>query len=289
MPRGKLRPTLAEVKALLAQDRDFVRPLVQTVLQELLEAEMTEVLGAEKGERPPARPGYRAGYDASAACPASSLWSPTTMPAVARRSSRSGRRRPGHAVTCTSAGTLWTTCRARSTMTACPRAGCGRPGGPPRPRGGQARARGLARQTAGDLSQALRRDRGAHRGDAHLLSAAAPAPQAPQVDQSARTPERRDQAADPPRPHLPERRELPTADPGARGRNARELARGASLPQHGRPARAQQGGAADRGVMLIHLPCGPPCALPTRAHHRHHDPSCRRFRTQLRAGGRRWW
>jgi putative transposase len=62
MPRGKLRPTLEEVKALLVEDRDFLRPLVQAVLQELLEAEMTEALGAEKGERTPARLGHRSGY-----------------------------------------------------------------------------------------------------------------------------------------------------------------------------------------------------------------------------------
>jgi transposase-like protein len=62
MPRGKLRPTLEEVKALLAEDRDFLRPLVQAVVQELLEAEMTEALGAEKGERSAARLGYRSGY-----------------------------------------------------------------------------------------------------------------------------------------------------------------------------------------------------------------------------------
>ena len=62
MPRSKLRPTLAEVKALSAADRDFLRPLVEAVLQELLEAEMTEVLGAEKGERTPARLGHRSGY-----------------------------------------------------------------------------------------------------------------------------------------------------------------------------------------------------------------------------------
>jgi transposase-like protein len=55
IPRGKLRPTLAEVKALLAEDRDFVRPLVQGALQELLEAKMTEALGAAKGERSSAR------------------------------------------------------------------------------------------------------------------------------------------------------------------------------------------------------------------------------------------
>ena len=62
MPRGKLRPTLEEVKALLAEDRDVLRPLVQTVLQELLEAEMTAALGAEKGERSAARLGYRSGH-----------------------------------------------------------------------------------------------------------------------------------------------------------------------------------------------------------------------------------
>jgi putative transposase len=62
MPRSKLRPTLEEVKALLAADRDFLRPLVQAVLQELLEAEMTEALCAEKGERTPSRLGHRSGY-----------------------------------------------------------------------------------------------------------------------------------------------------------------------------------------------------------------------------------
>jgi putative transposase len=63
MPRGKVRPTLEEVKALLAEDRDFLRPVVQAVLQELLEAEMTEALGAAKGARTAARLGYRSGYD----------------------------------------------------------------------------------------------------------------------------------------------------------------------------------------------------------------------------------
>jgi putative transposase len=62
MPQGKLRPTLAEVKALLTEDRDCLRPLVQAVLRELLEAEMTEALGAGKGERTAVRLGYRSGY-----------------------------------------------------------------------------------------------------------------------------------------------------------------------------------------------------------------------------------
>jgi hypothetical protein len=63
MARGKLRPTLAEVKALLAADQDFLRPRVAAVLQELLEAEMTAALGAAKGERTAARRGHRSGSD----------------------------------------------------------------------------------------------------------------------------------------------------------------------------------------------------------------------------------
>jgi putative transposase len=62
MPRSKLGPALEEVKALLSEDQDFLRPLVQAVRQELLAAEMTETLGAAKGERTPERLGYRAGY-----------------------------------------------------------------------------------------------------------------------------------------------------------------------------------------------------------------------------------
>ena len=55
MSRRKERARREDVKALLAADQDFLRPLVQVVLQELLEAEMTEALDAEKGERTPTR------------------------------------------------------------------------------------------------------------------------------------------------------------------------------------------------------------------------------------------
>src|SRR5947208_15065297 len=51
-----------DVKALLSEDEEFLRALVRTALQEVLEAEMTEVLGAEKGERAAGRQGYRSGY-----------------------------------------------------------------------------------------------------------------------------------------------------------------------------------------------------------------------------------
>src|SRR6202011_4587996 len=51
-----------DIKALLAGDEEFLRALVRTALQEVLEAEMTEALGAEKGERAAGRQGYRSGY-----------------------------------------------------------------------------------------------------------------------------------------------------------------------------------------------------------------------------------
>src|SRR5215472_6974743 len=51
-----------DVKALLAGDEEFLRALVRTALQEVLEVEMAEALGAEKGERTAARLGYRSGY-----------------------------------------------------------------------------------------------------------------------------------------------------------------------------------------------------------------------------------
>lgn len=53
---------LVDVKALLAGDADFLRPLVESVVQAALEAEMSEALGAAKGERTAGRLGYRSGY-----------------------------------------------------------------------------------------------------------------------------------------------------------------------------------------------------------------------------------
>jgi len=52
----------AEVKQILAEDQDLLKALVTATLQQALEAEMDEALGAEKGERTPSRLGYRAGY-----------------------------------------------------------------------------------------------------------------------------------------------------------------------------------------------------------------------------------
>ena len=51
-----------DVKALRAGDEEFLRALVRRAFQEVLEAEMTEALGAGKGERRTGRLGYRSGY-----------------------------------------------------------------------------------------------------------------------------------------------------------------------------------------------------------------------------------
>jgi transposase-like protein len=49
-------------KASMAQQEDFLRPLIQEVVQQVLEGEMDEALGAEKGERTTNRLGYRSGH-----------------------------------------------------------------------------------------------------------------------------------------------------------------------------------------------------------------------------------
>ena len=51
-----------DVKAVLAGDDEFIRTVVRAALQEVLEAEMTEAVGAGKGERTANRLGYRSGY-----------------------------------------------------------------------------------------------------------------------------------------------------------------------------------------------------------------------------------
>src|ERR1700753_1178450 len=57
--RGALK---AEVARILSEDRDILKSIVSEALQQTLEAEMDEALGAEKSERTPNRVGYRAGY-----------------------------------------------------------------------------------------------------------------------------------------------------------------------------------------------------------------------------------
>src|SRR6516162_6152814 len=62
MTKSEDRSKIVAIKELLERDEDFVRSAVQGFVQAALEAEMTEALGAEKGERTEERLGYRSGY-----------------------------------------------------------------------------------------------------------------------------------------------------------------------------------------------------------------------------------
>ena len=61
MALEKRSDVVAEWKELIAKD-EGLREVIQGVVQEVLEAEMDEALGAGKWERTDARVGYRAGY-----------------------------------------------------------------------------------------------------------------------------------------------------------------------------------------------------------------------------------
>jgi putative transposase len=58
----KDKPAAAAIKDLLSQSPDGLREIVRAVMQEMLEAEMTDALQAGKGERTSTRLGYRSGY-----------------------------------------------------------------------------------------------------------------------------------------------------------------------------------------------------------------------------------
>ena len=62
MTRKENNSTLKEIKRMIAEDGEFLRPMVRAVIQEFLEAEMAEAVGAEKGERIQGRLSYRSGY-----------------------------------------------------------------------------------------------------------------------------------------------------------------------------------------------------------------------------------
>jgi hypothetical protein len=54
MTRIEPKPTIAIVKELFSNSPDVLPEIVRAVMQEMLEAEMTDALGADKGERTPA-------------------------------------------------------------------------------------------------------------------------------------------------------------------------------------------------------------------------------------------
>ena len=62
MPRRKHNIYKKELRKVLEEQEDFLKVLIEKVMQEVLEAEMDEALGASKGERTPGRVGYRSGH-----------------------------------------------------------------------------------------------------------------------------------------------------------------------------------------------------------------------------------
>ena len=62
MTTSKHKTKLNQTEALVAGDRDLMKSLLKEALQEVLEGEMTEFLGASPSERTEGRQGYRAGY-----------------------------------------------------------------------------------------------------------------------------------------------------------------------------------------------------------------------------------
>ena len=61
MTRKKHKQSVPELKALMTQNQDLLQRLVQWLLQEVLEQEMSDSLGATKSERTEGRQGYRSG------------------------------------------------------------------------------------------------------------------------------------------------------------------------------------------------------------------------------------
>ena len=62
MTKRQARTGVVDLKVLLQRDEDYLRAMVQSVVQATLEAEMAEAIGAEKGERSETRLSYRSGY-----------------------------------------------------------------------------------------------------------------------------------------------------------------------------------------------------------------------------------
>jgi transposase-like protein len=63
MTKSKVRTEPIDVKELLKGDEDFLRAALRALLQAALEAEMTETIGVEEGERAETRLAYRSGYN----------------------------------------------------------------------------------------------------------------------------------------------------------------------------------------------------------------------------------
>lgn len=62
MTENKFKRKLLDLKAVFSEDGDGLKTILREVVQEVLEQEMTDTLGAGKGERSQGRLGYRSGY-----------------------------------------------------------------------------------------------------------------------------------------------------------------------------------------------------------------------------------
>lgn len=62
MTKRQSKAEIINLKGLLTGDQEYLRKMVETIVQATLEAEMTEAVGAEKSERTPGRVSYRSGY-----------------------------------------------------------------------------------------------------------------------------------------------------------------------------------------------------------------------------------
>jgi putative transposase len=62
MTRNDSKNTVSKLKAVIGEDQDLIRGIVQIAVQEFLEAEMNEALGAARNERSEGRLGYRSGH-----------------------------------------------------------------------------------------------------------------------------------------------------------------------------------------------------------------------------------
>ena len=62
MTGNKCKGSRINLQEIFGADKDSFKELLREVLQEVLEQEMTDAIGAEKGERSPGRLGYRSGY-----------------------------------------------------------------------------------------------------------------------------------------------------------------------------------------------------------------------------------
>src|SRR6516164_1526306 len=62
MTKSEGKEEAIDLKGLLARDEDFLRAAIEALVQAALEAEMSEAIGAAKGERTETRLAYRSGY-----------------------------------------------------------------------------------------------------------------------------------------------------------------------------------------------------------------------------------